>query len=79
MFANGTNKEIIVGSKVTIRNQEAKEMKYIIQSAGEKGSFTSEGYKVILPDSALAQAMVGKMEGDKFEFGGVGYRVMTIK
>ncbi|RPA66882.1 restriction endonuclease [Cyclobacteriaceae bacterium YHN15] len=79
LFAQGSHQKIAIGSKVTIRNQEAKEMKYIIQSTGEKGSFTSDGYKVILPDSALAQAMMGKMEGERFEFGGVGYRVLTVK
>ncbi|WP_238325362.1 Eco57I restriction-modification methylase domain-containing protein [Lunatimonas lonarensis] len=78
LFAQGSNQKIAIGSKVTIRNEEAKEMKYIIQSTGEKGSFTADGYKVILADSGLAQAMMGKMEGDKFEFGGVGYRVLKI-
>ena len=78
LFAQGSNQKIAIGSKVTIRNQEAKEMKYIIQSSGEKDSFTSDGYKVILADSALSQIMMGKIEGDRFEFGGVGYRVIKI-
>jgi hypothetical protein len=78
LFSQGSNQKISIGSKVTIRSQEAKEMKYIIQSSVEKDSFTADGYKVILADSGLAQAMVNKMEGDKFEFGGVGYRVLKV-
>lgn len=73
-----TKKPITLGSKVTISNQENKEMKYTIQSKGEKGSFTPDGYKLILGDSGLAQAMVGKAEGDGFEFGGLKYKVMNV-
>lgn len=79
LFSQPSAQKVGIGSKVTIRSTEAKEMKYIIQSTGEKGSFTPDGYKLILSDSPLAQAMIGKMEGDKFEFGGVGYRVLAIK
>lgn len=77
-FAQPSGK-ISVGSKVTIRSTDAKEMKYIIQATGEKGSFTADGYKLILSDSSLAQALLGKGEGDGFEFGGVGYRVGNVK
>ena len=78
LFSQPSAQKISVGSKVTIRSTDAKEMKYIIQATGEKGSFTSDGYKVILADSGLAQAMLAKGEGDQFEFGGVGYRVIKI-
>jgi hypothetical protein len=53
-------------------------MKYIIQESGEKGTFTPDGYKLILLKSALSEAMLGKMEDDKFEFGGMGYRVLKV-
>ena len=79
LFSQPSVQKISVGSKVTIRSTDAKEMKYILQATGEKGSFTADGYKVILSDSALAQSLFGKGEGDQFEFGGVGYRVLTVK
>ncbi len=79
LFSQPLAQKISVGSKVTIRSTDAKEMKYILQATGEKGSFTTDGYKVILSDSALAQSMLGKGEGDGFEFGGVGYRVLNVK
>lgn len=78
LFSQPSPQKISVGSKVTIRSTDAKEMKYILQATGEKGSFTADGYKVILSDSALAQSLLGKGEGDQFEFGGVGYRVVRI-
>jgi hypothetical protein len=78
LFAKVSEQKVSVDSKVTIRNTDAKEMKYIIQESGEKGTFTPDGYKRILADSALAEAMLGKMEGDKFEFGGMGYRIMRV-
>lgn len=79
LFSQPSAQKVGIGSKLTIRSTDAKEMKYIIQSTGEKGSFTPDGYKLILSDSPLAQAMVGKMEGDNFEFSGVGYRVLNVK
>jgi hypothetical protein len=78
LFSQPSTQKIGVGSKVTIRSTDAKEMKYIIQESGEKGTFTPDGYKLILADSALAEVMLGKMEDDKFEFGGMGYRVIKI-
>ncbi|MEB2774606.1 GreA/GreB family elongation factor [Algoriphagus sp. D3-2-R+10] len=78
LFSKVAELKISIGSKVTIRSSNAKEMKYIIQDHGEKGSFTSDGYKIILADSALAQAMLGKGEGDQFEFGEVRYKVIKI-
>lgn len=78
LFAKASEQKVIVDSKVTIRNTDAKEMKYIIQESGEKGTFTPDGYKVILADSTLARAMIGKREGDRFEFGGEGYRVSKV-
>ncbi|MFL0685501.1 MAG: Eco57I restriction-modification methylase domain-containing protein [Algoriphagus aquaeductus] len=78
LFSQPSAQKISVGSKVTIRSTDAKEMKYILQATGEKGSFSADGYKVILSDSALAQTLLGKGEGDQFEFGGVGYRVVRI-
>ncbi len=79
LFSQPSAQKISVGSKVTIRSTDAKEMKYILQAIGEKGSFTADGHKVILSDSALAKSLLGKGEGDQFEFGGVGYRVLTVK
>lgn len=79
LFSQPSAQKIDVGSKVTICSTDAKEMKYILQASGEKGSFTADGYKVILSDSALAQSLLGKGEGDQFEFGGVGYRVVLVK
>lgn len=79
LFSQPSAQKIVVGSKVTLRSTDAKEMKYIIQATGEKGSFTSDGYKVILSDSALAQAMLGKGEGVEFEFEGMEYRVMKVE
>lgn len=78
LFSQPSAHKISIGSKVTIRSTDAKEMKYILQATGEKGSFTADGYKVILSDSSLAQTLLGKGEGDQFEFGGVGYRVVKI-
>ncbi|WP_209332456.1 Eco57I restriction-modification methylase domain-containing protein [Lunatimonas salinarum] len=78
LFSQPSAQKIGVGSKVTIRSTDAKEMKYFIQATSEKGSFTSDGY-VILADSGLAQAMIGKGEGYQFEFGGMGYRVMKVE
>ncbi|MBY5950546.1 GreA/GreB family elongation factor [Algoriphagus marincola] len=79
LFSQPSGQKVTVGSKVTIRSADAKEMKYIIQASGEKGSFTSDGYKLILSDSALAQSLLGKGEGDQFEFGGVGYRLVNLR
>lgn len=58
-FAQPSGK-ISVGSKVTIRSTDAKEMKYIIQATGEKGSFTADGYKLILSDSSSARHYLEK-------------------
>lgn len=79
LFSQGDNEKITVGSKVTIRTQKAREIKYIIQEIGDESSHTPEGYQIILADSALALAMLGKREGDRFDFGGVSYKVKSVR
>lgn len=62
------------GSTVTIKNQSGSEFHYIILRNAVKGQFTGV-YKQISSSSPLAQAMLGKKRGERFEFGGGGYHI----
>ena len=64
-------------SKVIIRNQEGKEFKYHLLKIIKKGSFTGV-FKDISSDSNLAKSMLGKTEGEKFEFGGMKMEIIQI-
>jgi hypothetical protein len=60
--------------KVIIRNRQGQQFKYHILPEAEKG-FISMGFKQIKPTSPLAEQIIGKQPGDKFEFGGMEYWV----
>ncbi|MFZ5431898.1 MAG: Eco57I restriction-modification methylase domain-containing protein [Bacteroidota bacterium] len=64
--------------KVIIRNRQGQQFKYHILPEAEKG-FISMGFKQIKPTSPLAEQIIGKKVGDKFEFGGVEYWVEIIE
>ena len=71
-------KKITHGSKVTIRHSNGQEYRYHITQNYAKGEFTGD-YKQISPVSGLTLAMINKKEGDRFEFGGVGYVVVGVE
>ncbi|MDD5508476.1 MAG: restriction endonuclease [Bacteroidales bacterium] len=62
---------------VTIRRDDGREFHYHITPFAKKDHFSGK-YKQILPDSNLAQAMIGKMEGQSFEFGGSKFEVEEV-
>ena len=64
-------------SKVTITKDDGSIFKYHLTPNAEKGQLTGD-YKQISPNSPLAQAMLGKKEGEMFEFGGLGYTILMI-
>ncbi|MGK0488849.1 MAG: hypothetical protein ACJAXB_002036 [Candidatus Endobugula sp.] len=64
-------------SKVTLQKTDGSTFKYHLLKNAVKGQFT-EDYKQIDLESALAQAMYGKQEGDEVEFGGVHYTVKSL-
>ena len=70
-------KTISTESKVTIKKEDGATFKYHITPSAVKGQLTGD-YRQITPASPLAQAMLGKKEGDGFEFGGMGYTIMLI-
>lgn len=63
--------------RVVIRNKQGQIFKYHISSKAEKDHYSGE-YRQIKPTSPMAEAMMGEKEGDGFEFGGVGYRIVKI-
>ena len=71
------SKIIQARSKVIIRNQQGKEFRYHILKIIQKGSFTGV-FKDITTESNLALAMIGKKEGEKFEFGKTEYEIIQI-
>lgn len=64
-------------SKVEIKDSASKQFHYHLTPNAVKGKFTGE-FKQIGPDSALAQAMLGKGVGERFEFGEMEYEVVKI-
>ena len=50
---------------------------YHISKNALKGQFTGE-YKQISHTSPLAEVILGRKPGDKFQLGGIGYEVMKI-
>lgn len=63
--------------KVIIRNRQGQQFKYHILPEAEKGLFSLD-FKQIKPTSPMAEQIIGKKVGDKFEFGGVEYWVEGI-
>lgn len=78
VIVENSPKTIQADSMVTIEKEKGDQFKYHILSNANKGEFT-QNYKQINLDSALAQAMLGKVVGDRFVFGGSGYLVKEIK
>ncbi len=64
--------------KFIIRNSAGQEFKYHVFPAAQRGKFT-KSYKQILPNSPMANNVIGKNEGDTFEFGGSEYRILRIE
>lgn len=64
--------------KFIIRNSAGQEFKYHVSPGAQRGKFT-KSYKQILPNSPMADNVIGKNEGDTFEFGGVVYRILRIE
>jgi len=65
-----TEPVVASGSKVNIQKEDGTTFKYHLIPT--KGQLTGD-YRQITPSSPLAKAMIGKKEGERFEFGGVGY------
>lgn len=64
--------------KVIIRNRQGQQFKYHILPEAEKGRFSMD-FKQIKPTSPMAEQIIGKKVGDKFEFGGVEYWVEVVE
>mgnify|MGYP004704198911 CR=1 FL=1 len=64
--------------KVIIRNRQGQVFKYHILPEAEKDRFTHD-FKQIKPTSPMAEQIIGKQPGDKFEFGGEEYWVEVIE
>lgn len=64
--------------KVTIRNSTGQEFHYHVLPAAQRGKFT-KNYKQISPSSPMALNIIGKQEGDTFEFGGQSYQIVKIE
>jgi hypothetical protein len=64
--------------KVIIRNSAGQIFKYHVLPEAQKGLYT-EDMKQILPGSLLAEQIIGKNEGDSFEFGGREFRIVMIE
>jgi hypothetical protein len=64
--------------KVIITNSSGHEFRYHVLPAAQRGKFT-KNYKQISPNSPMALNIIGKQEGDRFEFGGVEYRIERIE
>lgn len=66
------------GSKVTLEKSDGQSFKYHILKSAIKGQFTGE-FKQIIPDSALAQTLLDRKEGDQIEFGGQLYTIISVE
>jgi len=64
--------------KFIIRNSAGQEFRYHVLPGAQRGKFT-KSYKQILPNSPMADNVIGKNEGDTFEFGGSVYRILKIE
>jgi len=64
--------------KVIITNSSGHEFRYHVFPEAQRGQFTKD-YKQISPNSPMALNIIGKQEGDSFEFGGEDYRIERIE
>lgn len=64
--------------KVILKNSSGHEFRYHVLPAAQRGKFT-KNYKQINPNSPMALNIIGKQEGDSFEFGEVEYRIERIE
>ena len=64
--------------KVILTNSSEHEFRYHILPEAQRGKFTKD-YKQIKPTSPMADNIIGKQEGDTFEFGGGKYRIERIE
>ena len=78
LFDTPSVNEIGNDSKVLIKNTDGKDFRYHLHPKAEKGAFSGE-YKQITTSSGLAEVMLGRKTGDKFQFGGVGYEIIEVK
>ncbi|NVK64980.1 MAG: GreA/GreB family elongation factor [Flavobacteriales bacterium] len=77
LFEETAINEIGINSKVHIKNSSGDNFKYHILKSARKDAF-SEDYKQINPTTRLAENMLGRKTGDKFQFGGVGYEIIEV-
>lgn len=73
-----TAKEVQEGSIVTIKRGDGHTMKYHITKHAMKDKFTKES-KQIATSSSLAQVMLDKKVGDRFEFGKFEFEIINIE
>lgn len=80
LFHSSATKGLIATSncRVIVRNKQGKIFKYHISPKAEKDHYTGE-YRQIKPTSPMAEQMIGKSEGDGFEFGGMEYKFIMIE
>jgi hypothetical protein len=64
--------------KVILSYTASQVFKYHVLTKAEKDKYTGE-YKQIKPTSPLAEDIIGKNEGDTFEFGGMEYKIVKIE
>lgn len=64
--------------KVLIRNSAGQVFPYHVFPQAQMGKF-SGGFKQIKPNSPMAENIIGKQEGDSFEFGGQRYWIEKIE
>jgi hypothetical protein len=64
--------------KVILKNSSGHEFRYHVLPAAQRGKFT-KNYKQISPNSPMALNIIGKQEGDRFEFGGMEYLILRIE
>lgn len=64
--------------RVVIRNKQGLIFKYHITPKAEKDRYTGE-YRQIKPTSPMAEQIIGKSEGEKFEFGGMECVIVKVE
>lgn len=72
-----STKQVSQNCRVVIQNKAGHVFKYHIFPGAEKDHYSGE-YRQIKPTSPMAEVMMGKKEGEEFEFGGEGYRILKI-
>lgn len=80
LFHSAQEKGLIATSncRVVIRNKQGQIFKYHITPKAEKDQYTGE-YRQIKPTSSMAEAIMGKKEGEEFEFGGMDFSLDIIE